>query len=91
MCVFQNIRIIAPTDATVLILGENGTGKELVARAVHNLSVRKDHPLIVVNCGALPDSLLESELFGYVQGAFTDAIKDKKGKLDAAEGNQQTR
>jgi len=77
---------IARSESTVLLEGESGTGKELFARAIHNLSPRKDGPLVTVNCGALPDSLLESELFGYKAGAFTDARKDKLGRFDLAEG-----
>ena len=77
---------IAESNTTVLIEGESGTGKELFARAIHNMSFRKDKPFIAVNCGALPDSLLESELFGYKAGAFTDAKKDKPGRFALAEG-----
>jgi len=77
---------IAESNATVLIEGESGTGKELFARAIHNLSFRKDNFFVAVNCGALPDTLLESELFGYKAGAFTDAIKDKPGRFALAEG-----
>ncbi len=77
---------IATSPSTVLIEGESGTGKELFARAVHDYSPRKSKPFIVVNCGALPDTLLESELFGYRAGAFTDAKKDKPGRLALAEG-----
>jgi PAS domain S-box-containing protein len=77
---------VAESDSTVLIEGESGTGKELVARAIHNLSSRRDHPMITVNCGALPDTLLESELFGYKAGAFTDARKDKPGRFALADG-----
>jgi PAS domain S-box-containing protein len=77
---------IAPSEATVLILGETGTGKELLARAIHNLSLRKGKPFVPVNCGALPDTLLESELFGYVKGAFTGAAQDKPGRFARAEG-----
>jgi len=83
---FDILQEIADSDSTVLIEGQSGTGKELVARAVHNLSPRKDRPFVAVNCGALPDTLLESELFGYKAGAFTDARKDKPGRFAAAEG-----
>ncbi|RKY39688.1 MAG: sigma-54-dependent Fis family transcriptional regulator, partial [Candidatus Omnitrophota bacterium] len=82
--VFQMIRRVAPTEATVLIVGESGTGRELVARAIHNLSPRKNYPFVVINCGAIPENLLESELFGYEKGAFTDAYTQKKGKLEVA-------
>jgi len=77
---------IAHTDATILILGETGTGKELIARAIHFNSLRKDRPFVVVNCGAIPSELLESELFGYVKGSFTGATAHKKGKVEMAEG-----
>jgi transcriptional regulator with PAS, ATPase and Fis domain len=77
---------IAESNTTVLIEGESGTGKELFARAIHNLSFRKDKPFVAVNCGALPDTLLESELFGYKAGAFTDAKKDKPGRFALAQG-----
>lgn len=77
---------IAPTDATTLILGESGTGKELFATALHRLSRRRDHPFIAVNCAAIPDTLLESELFGYEKGAFTGAVKQTKGKIEYAQG-----
>ncbi|GAB4335479.1 MAG: sigma 54-interacting transcriptional regulator OrpR [Candidatus Abyssubacteria bacterium] len=76
----------AESDSTVLIEGESGTGKELFARALHNLSPRRKKPMITVNCGALPDTLLESELFGYKAGAFTDAKKDKPGRFALAKG-----
>ncbi len=82
---FDILPDIAQSQASVLIQGASGTGKELVARAIHNLSVRKDRRLIVVNCGALPDNLLESELFGYVKGAFTDARQDKPGRFQLAD------
>jgi len=77
---------ISRSDTTVLIQGASGTGKELVARAIHSLSKRKKKPLTVINCAALPGTLLESELFGYKAGAFTDARKDKPGKIALAEG-----
>jgi len=80
------IEQVAPSEATVLILGESGTGKELVAERLHALSGRKDGPLVKVNCAALPADLLESELFGYVRGAFTGAVKDKPGRFQLARG-----
>lgn len=84
--VFDLIRQVADTDVTALILGESGTGKELVARAIHNLSVRKDRPFIAANIGALPESLIESELFGYEKGAFTGAHRRKPGWFEMAQG-----
>jgi two-component system, NtrC family, response regulator HydG len=84
--VFDAIETVGPTDATVLITGESGTGKELVARAVHHASPRKFHPLVVIHCGALTETLLESELFGHEKGAFTGAQYRKKGKFEIAEG-----
>jgi len=84
--IFQILPDIATSDSTVLIQGESGTGKELFARALHNLSNRANKPLIIVNSGALPDTLLESELFGYKAGAFTDAKKDKPGRFALANG-----
>jgi len=83
--IFDVLPDIAESDSTVLIQGASGSGKELFARAIHNLSHRKGKPYIIVNCGALPDTLLESELFGYVKGAFTDAKEDKPGRFALAE------
>ncbi len=84
--IFNILPEIAESDSTVLIQGPSGSGKELFAKAIHNLSNRRKKPYIVVNCGSLPDTLLESELFGYVKGAFTDAKKDKPGRFALAEG-----
>ena len=84
--IFGILEQVALSDSTVLIEGETGTGKELLARAIHNLSARKDSPFVGINCGALPDTLLESELFGYKKGAFTGAQKDKPGLFLAAAG-----
>ena len=83
---FGMLEQISESDTTILLEGESGTGKELFAKAVHSLSSRKDGPIVTINCGALPDNLLESELFGYKAGAFTDAKKDKPGRLALAEG-----
>ena len=77
--VCEQIRRVAPTDATVLLTGESGTGKEVLARAIHNNSRRREKPWIAVNCAALPEPLLESEMFGYVKGSFTGANSDRKG------------
>lgn len=77
---------IAPTDAGVLLLGENGAGKDLLAHAIHRNSRRRNKPFVIINCGAIPDNLLESELFGYESGAFTGAAKSKPGKIEAANG-----
>jgi two-component system, NtrC family, response regulator PilR len=83
--VFRMIETVCRTNSTVLITGESGTGKELIARAVHQQSLRRDHPCVAVNCGALPETLLESELFGHVRGAFTGADSNKKGLIEAAD------
>ena len=77
---------VAPTESTVLIQGESGTGKEVIARYIHNLSTRADGPFLSINCGALPENLLESELFGHVKGSFTGAVRDKQGLFAAARG-----
>jgi DNA-binding NtrC family response regulator len=84
--IFKIISEVAPTDATVLITGESGTGKELVARAIHSRSNRRDGAFVTLNCGALPDTLLESELFGYEKGAFTGAVAMKMGRIEMASG-----
>jgi len=80
------VETVAPTDSTVLIQGESGTGKEIIARYLHDLSTRTDGPFLSINCGALPESLLESELFGHVKGSFTGAVRDKQGLFAAARG-----
>ena len=84
--IFDAIETVGPTDATVLITGESGTGKELVAKAIHASSPRRFHPLVTIHCGALTETLLESELFGHEKGAFTGAQYRKKGKFEIAEG-----
>ena len=84
--IFNILPDVAESNSSVLIEGPSGSGKELFAKAIHGLSARKDKPYVVVNCGALPDNLLESELFGYVKGAFTDAQRDKQGRFALAEG-----
>src|SRR5580700_3006526 len=84
--VYRLVRLAAPKLANVLLIGETGTGKEVIAKAIHKLSRRSDGPYIRVNCGALHESLLESELFGHVKGAFTGAIDNKTGRFEAAHG-----
>jgi formate hydrogenlyase transcriptional activator len=84
--VLTQVEVVAPTDATVLICGETGTGKELVARAIHRLSRQHERPLITVNCAALPPTLVESELFGHEKGAFTGAVAQKIGRFELAHG-----
>ncbi|MDN3725344.1 sigma-54 dependent transcriptional regulator [Aequorivita sp. SDUM287046] len=84
--VFLKLKKVAPTDANVLILGENGTGKDLIAKAIHDNSLRKNEPFVKVDVGALTDTLFESELFGYKKGAFTDAREDRKGRFETAHG-----
>jgi DNA-binding NtrC family response regulator len=84
--VFRIVEKVAATDSTVMIHGESGTGKELIARAIHFTSPRRDRPLIPVNCGAIPEELLETELFGHEKGAFTNAIRDRIGRFEMADG-----
>ncbi|MCP3986864.1 MAG: sigma-54-dependent Fis family transcriptional regulator [bacterium] len=84
--VLETVRRVAGTDSTVLITGESGTGKEVIARALHYNSPRADQPLVTVNCGAIPEELLESELFGHVRGAFTNAVSHREGRFSAADG-----
>jgi transcriptional regulator with PAS, ATPase and Fis domain len=83
---FETLPLIASSQSTVLVEGESGTGKELIARAIHNLGPRRDGPFVAISCAAVPDSLIESELFGYKKGAFTDAKEDKPGRFALAEG-----
>ncbi len=84
--VLEQVAIVAPTDSTVLLRGETGTGKELIASAIHNLSSRRGRPFVRVNCAAIPSGLLESELFGHEKGAFTGALMQKKGRFELADG-----
>ena len=84
--IFATVSLVAKTDVTVLVQGESGTGKELVARAVHQKSRRRHAPFVPINCGAIPETLLESELFGHVRGAFTGAVANKKGRFALAHG-----
>ena len=86
LALFQLIQTVAKTSSTVLITGESGTGKEMVAKAIHVNSLRRDRPFVAVNCGAVPETLLESELFGHMRGAFTGADANKKGLVEVAEG-----
>src|ERR1700726_905445 len=84
--VYRLTRLVATSRASVLIVGETGTGKEVIARNIHRLSPREDGPYVRVNCGALAESLLESELFGHIKGAFTGAVDNKTGRFEAAHG-----
>ncbi|MGD8809999.1 MAG: PEP-CTERM-box response regulator transcription factor, partial [Gammaproteobacteria bacterium] len=86
MFVCRMVEKVAPTGVTTLLLGESGTGKELLARAIHNLSERSDGPFVPINCAAIPDMLLESELFGFEKGAFTGAVRQTPGKIEGANG-----
>src|SRR5499425_1224156 len=84
--VLEHVAIVAPTDSTVLLHGETGTGKELIARAIHKLSSRRNREFVRMNCAAIPSGLLESELFGHEKGAFTGAIMQKKGRFELVDG-----
>jgi two-component system nitrogen regulation response regulator NtrX len=86
MALREQIMRVAPTNSSVLVMGENGTGKELAARSIHYYSQRRDKPIVAINCAAIPEELIESELFGHEKGAFTGAFAQKKGKLDLADG-----
>jgi len=83
---FRLARLVIPRNTTVLIMGETGTGKELMARAIHNLGPRAQHPFVIVNCAAIPEPLLESELFGHTRGAFTGAFQSRLGRIHSAHG-----
>ncbi len=82
----EMVRQVAPLNNTVLLMGETGTGKEVIANAIHFASPRKDGPFIKVNCGAIPESLIDSELFGHEKGAFTGAVAEKRGRFERADG-----
>jgi formate hydrogenlyase transcriptional activator len=84
--VLEEVAIVAPTDSTVLLHGETGTGKELIARAIHSLSARRERAFVRMNCAAIPSGLLESELFGHEKGAFTGALMQRKGRFELADG-----
>jgi len=84
--VYDLVERVSRTKTNILISGESGTGKELVAKAIHNLSERRDKPIVVINCAGIPENLIESELFGYKKGAFTGAVADKEGLFDIADG-----
>ena len=84
--IVDTVRQVAPTDITVLITGESGTGKEIIARALHGASRRSDKPIVTVNCGAIPEGLIESELFGHEKGSFTSAVEQRKGYFETADG-----
>ena len=84
--VFLMTQMVAPTDSTVLVTGESGTGKDLIAQAIHMISPRQKYPFVVVNCAAIPEALLEAELFGYAKGAFTGALQSRIGRIHAAHG-----
>ena len=86
MCIRDRIQRVAPSESTVMILGESGTGKEVVARNIHYFSNRSQGPFVPVNCGAIPDNLLESELFGHEKGSFTGAISARRGRFELAKG-----
>ena len=84
--VFETVEMVAPTNATVLIQGASGTGKELIAKAIHRCSKRSENPFIKTNCAAIPEGLVESELFGHEKGSFTGALKNTKGRFELADG-----